>query len=124
MSFWPFVRSPFTDLTANLVNHQSYGKCAAMEMKVMDCLEAYGMDRGTQKCEPLIRDFQECVGMEKQLKRFYVMTSCSYEIFLSLPFNIFAGNANGKTASVLGWRTKKGRTICRIPETRQLLTQL
>lgn len=69
---WPFIRSPFTDLTAHLVNHQNNGRCADMEMKVMDCMEAYGVDKGTIKCDALIKDFQECTGMEKQLRRFYV----------------------------------------------------
>ncbi|KAH8377232.1 hypothetical protein KR093_004330 [Drosophila rubida] len=72
MSLSPFLRLPLTDLTGCLINHQSYDKCGEFEMKMMDCLEAYGFERGKQKCADLISDFQECVGMGKQLKRFHV----------------------------------------------------
>lgn len=72
MSLGPFLRTPFTDLTGSLINHQQYDKCGEREMNMMDCLEAYGMDRGQRKCVDLIRDFQECAGMKKQLMRFHV----------------------------------------------------
>lgn len=74
MSFWPFLKSPFTDLTAHLVSHQNEGRCADMEMRAIDCMEAYGYHRGLDKCDALIKDFQECAGFEKQAKRFYVST--------------------------------------------------
>lgn len=77
MSFGPFFRSPFTDLTGSLVNAQQYDKCGAYEMQVMDCLEAYGTERGKTKCKNLIEDFGECVGMRKQMLRFYVSSSRS-----------------------------------------------
>lgn len=72
MSLGPYLRSPLTDLTGCVINHQTYGKCAEMEMDMMDCLEAYGMGKGAKKCKNLIADFQECVGMKKQLMRFNV----------------------------------------------------
>lgn len=72
MSLFPFFRSPFTDLTACMVNHQQYDKCGKFEMKMMECLEAYGMDQGKDKCKLLIEDFQECVGMNKQMLRVHV----------------------------------------------------
>lgn len=72
MSFWPFLKSPFTDLTAHLVNHQNEGRCADFEMRFIDCMEAYGVHRGAKKCDLLLQDFQECAGREKQLKRLYV----------------------------------------------------
>jgi NADH dehydrogenase (ubiquinone) Fe-S protein 5 len=72
MSLGPFIRLPFTDLTGSMINHQTHDKCGSLEMKMMDCLEAYGMDRGTRKCKDLIEDFQECAGMKKQLARIYV----------------------------------------------------
>lgn len=69
----PWLRSPFTDLTGNLINHQWYGHCAELEMKVMDCMEAYGMERGLIKCDTLIQDFKECFFREKQYSRFMAM---------------------------------------------------
>lgn len=75
MSLGPFLRSPLTDLTGCVVNHQTYGKCAEFEMDMMDCLEAYGVNKGAVKCKDLIGDFQECVGMKKQMLRFTVTSS-------------------------------------------------
>lgn len=72
MSLGPFFRSPFTDMTGTVINHQTYGKCAEFEMNMMDCLEAYGMNRGQTKCKDLMEDFQECVGMRKQMLRMVV----------------------------------------------------
>lgn len=91
MSFGPFFRSPFTDLTGSLVNAQQYDKCGAYEMQVMDCLEAYGTERGKTKCQNLIEDFGECVGMRKQMLRFYVSSSTIklIETYLFLNLNIY-----------------------------------
>lgn len=72
MSLGPFFKSPLTDLTGCVINHQMYDKCADMEMNVMDCLEAYGIERGMKKCKILIDDFQECVGAKKQQMRLEV----------------------------------------------------
>ena len=72
MSVSPFLRTPFTDLTGSLINHQQYDKCGEMEMNMMECMEAYGMDKGIRKCSDLIDDFKECSSMRKQLLRFHV----------------------------------------------------
>jgi len=72
MSLTPFLRLPLTDLTGCLINHQTYDKCGKFEMKMMECFEAYGLERGKRECADLISDFQECVGMQKQLMRFHV----------------------------------------------------
>nr|CAI5835761.1 unnamed protein product [Callosobruchus analis] len=69
----PWLKSPLTDLTQALVSHQWYGECADMEMKALDCMEAYGLDRGLKKCELLIKDFQECALKTKQKNRLYAM---------------------------------------------------
>lgn len=69
MSLSPWLKSPFTDLTGALVSHQWYGHCADMEMKALDCLEAYGLDKGLKKCDLLIKDFTECTLKIKQFKR-------------------------------------------------------
>lgn len=73
MSLGPFFRSPLTDMTGCVINHQTYGKCAEFEMNMLDCLEAYGVNRGSTKCKDLIADFQECVSMKKQMMRVTVM---------------------------------------------------
>ncbi|XP_017468167.1 PREDICTED: uncharacterized protein LOC108360413 isoform X1 [Rhagoletis zephyria] len=73
MSLGPFLRTPFTDLTGCLINHQTYEKCGKMEMEMMDCLEAYGVERGQKMCADIIADFSECVGVRKQLLRFHAM---------------------------------------------------
>ncbi|TDG44513.1 hypothetical protein AWZ03_009091 [Drosophila navojoa] len=83
MSLSPFLRLPLTDLTGCLINHQTYDKCGNFEMKMMDCLEAYGMERGKKQCADLIADFQECVGMQKQLLRFHAMRAERYKQWLS-----------------------------------------
>lgn len=69
MSLAPFLRTPLTDLTGAMVNHQHGSACAPMEMRVMECLEAYGMERGVKnpRCKLLIEDFQECEGKMKQV---------------------------------------------------------
>lgn len=74
MALSPFFRSPFTDLTGCLVNHQTYDKCGKLELEMMECLEAYGIERGRSKCADLISDFHECVSMTKQIYRFHVRT--------------------------------------------------
>lgn len=73
MSLSPWLRSPLTDLTGAIVSHQWYSPCADMELKVLDCLEAYGLDRGIQKCDVLIEDFNECALKTKQFKRIVAM---------------------------------------------------
>ncbi|KAH8263330.1 hypothetical protein KR044_007370 [Drosophila immigrans] len=80
MSLSPFLRLPLTDLTGCLINHQTYDKCGKFEMKMMDCLEAYGLERGKKQCADIIADFQECVGMNKQLMRFHV-SFCQVKLF-------------------------------------------
>lgn len=88
MSLSPFLRLPLTDLTGCLINHQTYDKCGKFEMKMMECLEAYGMERGKKQCADLIADFQECVGMQKQLLRFHVsLQYCKWKVeYLFKPF--------------------------------------
>ncbi|XP_059622390.1 NADH dehydrogenase [ubiquinone] iron-sulfur protein 5 [Phlebotomus argentipes] len=75
MSGQPFLRNIFTDLTASIPNCQHYDKCGEREIDMMECLEAYGTDRGRLKCADLIHDFQECVGRKKQILRFHAMRS-------------------------------------------------
>ncbi|KAJ9591561.1 hypothetical protein L9F63_001915 [Diploptera punctata] len=69
----PYFRSPFTDLTGSLINHQTYGRCEDFEMRMMNCLEAYGAERGVKKCKDLIDDFHECSSRKKQMMRIQAM---------------------------------------------------
>ncbi|KAH9635866.1 hypothetical protein HF086_002426 [Spodoptera exigua] len=69
----PFFRSPWTDLTGCIHSYQMLGRCQREEMAMMDCLEAYGLDRGLVKCNYLVDDFRECHTNMKQFKRFYAM---------------------------------------------------
>uniref|UniRef100_T1H6N3 Uncharacterized protein n=1 Tax=Megaselia scalaris TaxID=36166 RepID=T1H6N3_MEGSC len=73
MSLTPFFRSPLTDMTGCLINHQGYHKCGKMEMDMMDCLEAYGMERGKTVCADIIADFRECATSKKQMNRVIAM---------------------------------------------------
>lgn len=68
----PYLRNPLTDLTGCLVNHQQYGRCGDFEIDMMECLEAYGLEKGRKKCADLIDDFNECHTQRKQLLRFNV----------------------------------------------------
>lgn len=100
MSLGPFFRSPFTDLTASMVNFQQYDKCGELEMASIDCLEAYGTVKGSEKCANILADFQECAFMNLQMKRFQVSavthsSKCPKED----SFNFIAGYAFGETSS-------------------------
>ncbi|CAH1109725.1 unnamed protein product [Psylliodes chrysocephalus] len=73
MSLSPWLKSPFTDLTGAIVSHQWYGRCADLELQALDCLEAYGLDRGIKKCDLLLQDFTECSLRIKQMNRMFAM---------------------------------------------------
>lgn len=66
----PFLRIPFTDIFGVLVTNQWNGRCGDIEMKVIDCLEAYGLDRGMKKeCKLQLSDYNECLTNHKQRER-------------------------------------------------------
>ncbi|CAH0401435.1 unnamed protein product [Chilo suppressalis] len=69
----PFLRSPFTDITGCITSHQMLGRCQKQEMQMMDCMEAYGLERGMKKCGDFIEDFRECHNLRKQYSRFLAM---------------------------------------------------
>ncbi|CAG9133970.1 unnamed protein product [Plutella xylostella] len=69
----PFFRSPFTDLTGGMVSHHLLGRCQRQEIRLMDCLEAHGLDRGMRECGPLIDDYRECHTLRKQFQRFMAL---------------------------------------------------
>uniref|UniRef100_A0A1B6DI93 Complex I-15 kDa n=1 Tax=Clastoptera arizonana TaxID=38151 RepID=A0A1B6DI93_9HEMI len=70
----PLLQTPFTDFLGSISHHQRYGRCADFEMKMMNCLEAYGAQRGEEdKCKDIIEDFMECHTLKKQGKRLEAM---------------------------------------------------
>ncbi|CAH0696042.1 unnamed protein product [Spodoptera exigua] len=79
MSLSPFLRSPFTDLTGGIHSHQMLGRCQKEESRYMECLEAYGLERGKVKCAHLFDDFHECQTSMKQYKRFVMLGRCQRE---------------------------------------------
>uniref|UniRef100_A0A224XQN7 Putative ubiquinone oxidoreductase n=1 Tax=Panstrongylus lignarius TaxID=156445 RepID=A0A224XQN7_9HEMI len=70
-----FLRTPLTDLTGTLVSHQGFGTCSHIEMKALNCLEAYGQYKSAEKCNDILQDYKECFQMNKQMKRFKEMRS-------------------------------------------------
>lgn len=62
MSLYPFLRSPFTDITAFMLNNQQYPNdmCAKLEMRFYDCLEAYGVSGAGKQCKEYLEDLREC----------------------------------------------------------------
>nr|XP_045606252.1 uncharacterized protein LOC123763223 isoform X2 [Procambarus clarkii] len=64
--FAPAFRTPLTDLTGRLLTHQSSPKCADFEMRAMECLEAYGVQRGRIQCIDYLDDLRECAFETKQ----------------------------------------------------------
>lgn len=80
MPLTPFFRTPFTDFTGGLINAQHYDKCGQFELDVIECLEAYGQDRGKLKCRDLIEDFNECLTMTKRTMRALVSCSIHFNI--------------------------------------------
>jgi len=69
----PVFRTPITDLTSNMMTNQSSKKCADFEMRAMECLEAYGVTKGRDKCVDYLDDLRECMYMNKQLGRVQAM---------------------------------------------------
>jgi len=62
----PILRNPFTDITAGIGQHD-YGPCLPFQLRLLDCMEAYGGVQGKQKCKLLYEDFTECAIKWKQV---------------------------------------------------------
>ncbi|XP_008546642.1 uncharacterized protein LOC103570624 [Microplitis demolitor] len=69
----PWFRNVFTDIFGGLLNFQDHPECAKHELRVVDCLEAYGTHHGKTKCRVLLEDFRECVWRDKQILRMRIM---------------------------------------------------
>lgn len=73
MSLSPFFKSPLTDFTGTVISHQYGSRCGPYELKALDCLEAYGLDKGYKVCLDLVTDFQECAIRTKEYGRYLAM---------------------------------------------------
>lgn len=65
----PAFRTPMTDLVGSVMTHQTGSRCADFEMRAMECLEAYGVQRGRVRCVDYLDDLRECTFKIKQLAR-------------------------------------------------------
>lgn len=74
----PWLKCFMTDLTGDHFSSQYFGRCANLELKVLDCMEAYGLHRGLKKCEDLMLDYKECVHRIKQFNRVEAMRNERY----------------------------------------------
>ncbi|KAK3880473.1 hypothetical protein Pcinc_015020 [Petrolisthes cinctipes] len=71
--FAPVFRTPLTDMQGGLLTHQRARKCADFEMRAMECLEAYGVQKGRTRCVDYLDDLRECAFQTKQLARVSAM---------------------------------------------------
>lgn len=61
-------------LTAVLPGYsRQLSPCADFEMRMVDCMEAYGLRRGEKECADYIADLHECVYQGKQRLRIELM---------------------------------------------------
>jgi len=69
MSLYPFLRSPFTDLTGGMFNNQQNPEslCAKFEMNLLDCIDAYGITKAKTRCADYAEDLKECLHKYKQV---------------------------------------------------------
>ncbi|CAH1404066.1 unnamed protein product [Nezara viridula] len=66
-----YFKTPLTDLTGTpAYTSQYFGLCMDIEMKMINCLEAYGYYRGVESsCKDIIDDYSECFTRFKQMAR-------------------------------------------------------
>ncbi|XP_014279426.1 NADH dehydrogenase [ubiquinone] iron-sulfur protein 5 [Halyomorpha halys] len=70
-----YFKTPLTDLTGTILTHQYFGRCQGIEMKAINCLEAYGQERGLKECGDLLGDYEECHKRFKQIARYEAIQS-------------------------------------------------
>ncbi|KAF6201900.1 hypothetical protein GE061_004296 [Apolygus lucorum] len=69
-----YFKTPLTDLLGPTINFQM-SPCMNMEMRAINCLEAYGEEMAQKKCKDMLEDLYECVTKTKQMERVYQMRS-------------------------------------------------
>ncbi|XP_076061057.1 NADH dehydrogenase (ubiquinone) 15 kDa subunit isoform X2 [Oratosquilla oratoria] len=75
----PFLRTPLTDMTGQILTHQTNGICRDFEMRAMECLEGYGIKDGRSKCLDYMDDLRECMFRKKQKTHSFQKTSNSLQ---------------------------------------------
>ncbi|KAA0197276.1 hypothetical protein HAZT_HAZT002529 [Hyalella azteca] len=71
--FHPFIRTPLTDLGAHMFTHQSGTTCCDFEMRMVECVEAYGIGQAEAKCKDYFDDLAECMLSTKAWNRHKAM---------------------------------------------------
>lgn len=69
----PLLKTPWTDAGYAVFSYQDNKRCAEFEFRAADCMEAYGLDRGGDKCWPYIKDLHECATSTKSMARARLM---------------------------------------------------
>lgn len=62
------IRTPFTDMTAQVGHHDGNMRCFPFQLRWIDCCEAYGREMAKVKCKYLFQDFIECAKGWKQVR--------------------------------------------------------
>lgn len=69
----PMFKGPPTDAFHLTTNLQLTGECAPYELHYVDCMEAYGHQKGKEKCRLILEDMYECVTKIKRMRRVHLM---------------------------------------------------
>ena len=75
MNFYglPAFRTPWTEALGSTYNYQDHPFCRDFELRLANCVEAYGWYRSQEKCTLLFKDLEECLYSQKRNKRISLM---------------------------------------------------
>ncbi|XP_006622114.1 uncharacterized protein LOC102672861 [Apis dorsata] len=65
----PIFKTPLTKIFGISIHSQYYSTCKNFELRLAECVEAYGFYKGQEKCKALILDLDECLYKEKRMHR-------------------------------------------------------
>ncbi|KZC06445.1 hypothetical protein WN55_10355 [Dufourea novaeangliae] len=74
----PLRNRIFNDLNA-AYNAQTHPVCKNFELRLADCVEAYGFKKGEEKCNLLVLDLKECLYRTKRQKRIQMIQAVRRE---------------------------------------------
>lgn len=66
----PLIRFPLTEILSINLHSQHENRCNNFELRLAECIEAYGFYKGIEKCGAVLNDFQECMTQEKRRSRY------------------------------------------------------
>lgn len=69
----PALRTPWTEALGSAYTYQDHPICRDFELRLVDCVEAYGWYRSQEKCNLLFKDLEECLYNLKRNKRLFLM---------------------------------------------------